>query len=46
MRVNYRLKLYMMLHKLFGYNPKKAWEKSNVSRATFYRYKKRVSGKK
>lgn len=45
MRVNYKLKIYMMMHRFFGYSPKKVWEKSNVSRATFYRYKKKISGK-
>ena len=34
------------MHRLFGYNPKKAWKKSNVSRSTFYRYKKTLVGKK
>ena len=46
MRVNYKLKLYMMLHRAFGYSAKKVWEKSKVSRATFYRYKKSLIGRK
>ena len=40
-----KIKFWMFMYKMFNLSPKYVCEKLNISRATFYRQKKRLSGK-
>ena len=42
--MNIRVRVLMFLHRNFGLKPKRIWELCGISRATFYRYKKRLDG--
>ena len=46
MKVNLgmKYKFLMFLHKRFGLKPEKVWKYSGISRATFYRQKKKIEG--
>ena len=41
-RMSFRLKLLMFLHKYLNISAKTICKKANISRATFYRYKKKL----
>ena len=39
-----KYKFLMFLHRKFGLRPEKVWKYSGISRATFYRQKKKIDG--
>jgi transcriptional regulator of acetoin/glycerol metabolism len=43
-KLGIKYKILMFLHRNFGLKPQKVWRYSGISRATFYRQKKKVEG--
>ena len=42
--MNLKAKIFLFLHRTFGLKPKTVIKYCGISRATFYRYKKRLDG--
>ena len=42
--MNLKVKIFLFLHRIFGLKPKTVIKYCGISRATFYRYKKRLDG--
>ena len=42
--MNVKVRLFLFLHRHFGLKPKSIIKYCGISRATFYRYKKRLNG--
>lgn len=42
--LGWKYKILMFLHRKFGLKPKSVWEHAGISRATFYRQKKKLDG--